>query len=200
MKREALTKAEDAARSVLEALPDTFTYHDTWHTFGVVLPVAERFAAMEGLDQRTALLLRLAAAFHDTGFSVRYRGHESASAEIAEHTLEKLGFDGGALAAVREMILATRIPQKPRTLASRVLADADLDVLGREDFLSYNRHLRQELELHGRTYSDAEWLKSQIAFLEAHTYFTKSAREQREGAKRANLARLRALLCSTEGS
>jgi hypothetical protein len=41
------------------------------------------------------------------------------------------------------------------------LADADLDVCGRDDFLMLNRCLRVELTASGSTISDREWYSNQ---------------------------------------
>lgn len=181
------------ARAILAALPESLLYHDVNHTFGIVLPAAIRYAEALGLDERTRELVRLGAAFHDTGFRDLYRGHEAVSADIAERELTVLGYEEGDVEQVRGMILATRLPQSPRTLAEQVVADADLDILGREEFLQYNKLLRRELALHGTVYDSEGWLAQQIAFVSGHSYFTAAANEARAEGKRANLAMLAAL-------
>ena len=50
------------------------------------------------------------------------------------------------------------------------MADADLDVLGRDDFMLCNNNLRNELALLGQEFSDFEWCASQLQFLKSHTY------------------------------
>lgn len=199
VKPEAVARAERAARALLRGLPAALTYHDVRHTFDIVLPAARRYAAAEGLDRRQRGLVSVAAAFHDTGFAERYEGHEAVSADVAGRTLGTLGFAAADIDAVRRMILATRVPQAPETLAEMVLADADLDVLGREDFWEANLDLRRELAQRGEAYTDDEWLERQIAFVEAHRYFTAAARKARGRQERANLARLRSLLRSGAG-
>jgi hypothetical protein len=67
------------------------------------------------------------------------------------------------------------------------MADADLDVLGRDDFTDCNDNLRCELALFGEEFSDLDWYSRQLEFLESHTYFTASARELRSAGQLKNI-------------
>ncbi len=182
------------AHERLTALPPAFHYHDVTHTFRVVLPAARRYARAERLDEREQGLAVVAAAMHDVGFVETYQGHEAAGARLAERTLGEMGVDPEEIAAVTGMILATRLPQRPHNALERIVADADLDVLGRTDFLQLNGLLREELALRGQALSDAEWFGRQVEFLLQHRYFTDSARRARGARKAVNLARLEQLL------
>lgn len=190
----------EAARALLDGLPETLVYHDRAHTLEVVLPAAERLAADEGLDPHTAELVAIAAAFHDTGFLETYSGHEEASAHFAEQAMRTLGFDAEDIAQVRAMILATHMPQMPRTQLERIMADADLDVLGRDDFAAHNQRLREELAGQGTVFEDDAWFEEQAAFLRGHRYFTAAARKRRDAGKVRNLARLEALQQGTSNT
>jgi uncharacterized protein len=96
------------------------------------------------------------------------------------------------------MIMATRLPQTPHTLLECILADADLDVCGRDDFLVLNRCLRAELAASGSASSDHEWYSSQLSFLRAHHYWTAAARASRDEVKHTNIAALERLLLAIE--
>jgi uncharacterized protein len=98
------------------------------------------------------------------------------------------------------MIMATRLPQTPHTLLECILADADLDVCGRDDFLALNRCLRAELAATGNVTSDREWYSEQLSFLRAHRYWTAAARYGRDQVKRANIAALERLLLAAENT
>ena len=82
------------------------------------------------------------------------------------------------------------------------MADADLDVLGREDFMSRNCDLRHELAHYGQEFTDAQWFSGQLKFVENHTYFTTSACVLRDAGKMKNVAELKKKLeeikCSPE--
>jgi uncharacterized protein len=80
------------------------------------------------------------------------------------------------------------LPQTPYNLLEEIMADADLDVLGREDYFVRNELLRREIAAYGRTVSDEEWRLEQIEFLKGHVYFTDAAKKLRQPGKERNIA------------
>jgi uncharacterized protein len=179
-------------RSTLETqLPAHLTYHCAAHTIDDVVPAARRLADTEALATRDRIVLLTAAWFHDVGFVVRADGHEDVGIALAERELPARGYTPEDIEAVATLIRATRVPQRPENHLAGLLADADLDILGREDFLVYNDALRREQVALGREDDDAAWLDDQIAFLTRHRYHTKAARAQREEPKARNVERLR---------
>jgi uncharacterized protein len=175
-------------------LSPKLTYHNAWHTECDVLPAAVQLARLSDLPEADLQLLRVAAAYHDIGFITTHLEHERRSAELAAQVLPRYGFTAEELERIVGMIMATRLPQRPRNLAEQIMADADLDVLGRADFLARHRALRQELAALGQPMTDQQWLAAQSRFLQQHSYFTPAAQSLRMAEQRANLARLRAYL------
>ncbi|MCA9935827.1 MAG: HD domain-containing protein [Ardenticatenaceae bacterium] len=167
-------------------LDPQLTYHNLWHTENDVIPAALRLADASGIAEDDMILLRVAAAYHDVGFVYTTEGHEIASAREAAQTLPQFGFSDRQIERVMGLIMATRLPQSPRNLLEEILADADLDVLGRDDFLIRNRQLRQEMANYGQSMTDREWLHFQLEFLQEHTYFTAAARACRVDKKLAH--------------
>ena len=190
-----LAGAERYALARLEReLPAALVYHSLTHTRDDVVPAAERLALRAGLPGEALALLRTAALFHDLGFVERRSEHEAAGAQIAATVLPGLGYQPAQIGAIVGMIMATRLPQSPRTPLEQLLADADLDVLGRPDFLERNALLRAELAAYGAPVSDAEWYAGQLSFLRQHRYWTPMAEELRAAAKRQNIAALERIL------
>jgi hypothetical protein len=109
---------------------------------------------------------------------------------IAEDVLPDFGYAAGQIATVCNAIMATKLPQSPKSRLEEILADADLDVLGRDDFLPRNQALRDELQYLGRKFTDFEWYTSQESFLRDHSYFTKSAHALRDSQKMLNIVAL----------
>ncbi len=85
------------------------------------------------------------------------------------------------------MILATRIPQSPVTRLDKILCDADLDYLGREDFYEIGGRLLEELKAQGVVETEREWNLVQKTFLESHRYHTRFSKENREGKKQTHI-------------
>lgn len=180
-------------------LDPALSYHSIVHTRDEVVPAAERLAVLEGFGGEGLMLLRTAAYFHDIGFIERREGHETAGVGIVEVALPDFGYSPAQVATVGELIMATRLPQAPTSALAAILADSDLDMLGREDFLLLNKMLRAELTAFGGGVSDAEWYRRQAAFVRGHRYWTASARRLRDQGKGRNLGALEALLVAAEG-
>jgi uncharacterized protein len=159
-----------------------------------VLPAAIRLAGLTGINGERLLLLQTAAVYHDIGFVEQAAGHEAISVKIATETLPDFGYNRLQIQTIAETIMATQLPQTPTNQLGEFLADADLDALGREDFLAVNRQYRLELEAQGLQQTDQEWYSRQLSLLENHTYFTSAAKSLRTAQKRKNMATLRALL------
>ncbi len=194
----------DAAREYAlgrlgQELSPELVYHSLAHTRDEVLPAVQRLAAMVGLGEDEARILETAAAFHDLGFTLRRQEHERLAAEIAATVLPGFGFSPGQIATVQGMIMATQLPQSPRTPLEEILADADLDVLGREDFWQRNQDLRAELAASGTLLDDERWLASQLQMLSRHHYWTAAARTLRDEGKQRNIEALRVRLGASSG-
>ncbi|HZD57749.1 MAG TPA: HD domain-containing protein [Anaerolineales bacterium] len=168
-------------------------YHSISHTRDTVVPAARCLARVEGLDEYTCELLQTAAYFHDIGFIEQYVDHEEVGIRIAAEILPEFGYGPNDILAIQKMILATKLPQSPQSLPEKILADADLDVLGREDFLKRNRDLRTEMEAFGKCFEDGEWCASQLRFLQTHHYWTEAAQRLRHKTKLINIGLLEKL-------
>jgi uncharacterized protein len=179
-------------------LSPVLCYHSVMHTRDDVVVAVERLAGQEGVTGEALLLLLTAAYFHDLGFIEQREQHELIGARVAAEELPRFGYRPDQIALIKGMILATRLPQTPHTPLERILADADLDVCGRDDFLALNRCLRAELAAAGSTTSDREWYSGQLSFLRAHHYWTAAAHATRDHVKRVNIAALERLLAESE--
>ncbi len=177
-----------ALNRLTHELSPQLVYHSLWHTQDDVVPAAERLAALAGVEAMDKLLLSTAAWYHDVGFVVQRVNHEDVGMQIVSDVLPKFGYTPEQIDRIRGMIAATKLPQSPRTLLEEILADADLDALGREDFLPRSQVLRAELAEFGATSTDKEWLQVQLDFQQGHRYFTQAARTLRGPQKEKNTA------------
>jgi predicted metal-dependent HD superfamily phosphohydrolase len=147
-------------------------------------------AALAEIEGEELLLLRVAALYHDIGYLEQYARHEPIGARIAAETLPGFGFSSDQVGIVREIIMATQMPQSPHNFLEKLMCDADLDSLGRVDYLATSHALRSELAMHGVSIPCREWYKRQHGFLSGHTYFTDVARSLRRAGKLGNIAEL----------
>jgi uncharacterized protein len=189
---------EGARQYALERLTRELTpalrYHSLAHTRDEVVVAAGRLAGLEHLPAPDTLLLLTAAYFHDIGYLEQGSDHEAAGIRVVEQVLPRFGYSAEQVRSVSRLLLATQLPQTPLTLAEQILADADLDVLGRAEYWPRSLDLRAEWEFFGLRVSDEQWYRGQLDFLRAHHYFTAAARATREATQAANAARVEALL------
>ena len=191
---------ETLRQRVIERLENELSpklyYHGVHHTRDDVLPAVERLAELVDVNGEELLLLRTAALYHDIGYIEHYLDHEAIGARIASEELPELGYSTEEVQVIADMIMATRMPQSPRTDLEELICDADLDSLGREDFFVISHSLRLELKEMGIVTSVREWYVRQLKFLESHTYLSAAATELRADGKQQNIDELRDILYS----
>ena len=87
------------------------------------------------------------------------------------------------------------MPQNSQTRLQKIMCDADLDHLGRDDFFEKGDLLRKEWQIfRKKMYNDEQWYKLQLKFLEEHEYFTISAKKLRNRGKLKNIEHLKKLI------
>lgn len=163
-------------------LPDNLHYHDLRHTTDVCAAV-ERIALMEGIEGDDIFLLKTAALYHDAGFVHQYANNEDIGAALAREVLPRFGYTQDQIDTICKLIQATKVPQKPSNHLEQIICDADLDYLGGDEFHVIADKLKRELMERDMIQTDKQWDELQIKFLEAHTYFTKTAIKLRQANK-----------------
>jgi predicted metal-dependent HD superfamily phosphohydrolase len=180
-------------------LPDPLTYHSVAHVKDVY-GAAERLAKAEGVNGDDLTLLLTAVMYHDCGFMVQSKEHEKIGCDIARESLPGFNYTPDQIEQICGMIMATRIPQTPNNLLEQIIADADLDYLGRDDFWSIGNKLFTELQIYGIIQTEEEWNALQLKFLEQHHYFTETAINTRKQKKDEYVAILKKGLGSNQPS
>ncbi|WP_295676460.1 HD domain-containing protein [uncultured Mucilaginibacter sp.] len=183
-----------AKEFILNKLKRELPAHLTYHSYDHVMDVceaAENLGKLENITIHEMQLLLTAALFHDSGFIEGAANHEEGSCRIAELYLPNFGFGTGDIEKISGMIMATRLPQTPKNLLEQIIADADLDYLGRDDFFRISDLLYKEFAYGGVVKNIDEWNKLQVSFFESHYYFTNAAINLRQDRKQAHLEILR---------
>ncbi|OJV55800.1 MAG: hypothetical protein BGO31_17050 [Bacteroidetes bacterium 43-16] len=169
-----------------EELPKHLSYHSVSHVLDVI-DATEQIATGEGISGEDLVLLKTAALFHDSGFLFGAKDHEQKSCEVAAEYLPQFGYDQAQIDQIKGMIMATKIPQAPQNHLEQILADADLDYLGRDDFFTIGDKLYDELAMFGIITNERDWNLLQERFLESHVYHTRTAISNRNAKKQENL-------------
>jgi len=172
----------------------------TYHTISHIIDVAnvcENYIAHYDLDQTNAKLIRVAAISHDIGYLSSPKDHEEVGILEIKPFLEPL-FDSHQLERINGMIRATRVPQNPTNLYEEILADADLDYLGRSDYDTLSKGLYKEFRHFKMISNELDWLDVQIDFFKNHSYHTSFAKATRSESKNKKLKELKHKRASIE--
>jgi len=181
-----LTKLEEELMGALH-------YHNKAHTQDVLTQV-EIIARGEKVSSEDLLVLKTAALLHDVGFLLEYKNHEDNSISFAKEILPKYHYPDYQTEQVVELIDVTRLGRRPKNYLEKILKDADLDYLGRADFMPVSDNLYRELNAHNGKLRMSEWNKMQYDFIAQHTYYTATARSLRQVNKERQLKKLKELV------
>lgn len=176
-------------RKMEKELPENLYYHSILH-INDVMESAKKLAALENIQEHDRNLLFTAVAFHDSGFIYQVNDHELKGCEIVREVLPNFDYNDEEIAIICNMIMATKIPQSPKSLLDEIICDADLDYLGRDDFWEIGAKLYNELTHLGVLENEEQWNRLQMKFLSSHNYFTNSAKSLREETKRKYLEKI----------
>ena len=169
-----------------DELPSWLTYHDLAHAKDVYR-MTRHIGRSEGIDNEKLKLILTAALLHDAGFITGNDQHEKRSCVIARKMLPQFEYTATDIETVERLIMATTIPHQPNTLEEKILCDADLDYLGRNDFVDRAKQLFIELKYLGIVENNLDWNKIQVKFLNQHQYFTSTAIQARMSKKNEHL-------------
>lgn len=166
--------------------PAHLHYHTIHHTLDVY-QCATDIAKEEGINASDLKLLLIAAIYHDAGYLEQNYNHEQHSCEIARKYLPQFHYIKEDIDTICNIIMATKIPQKPQSHLEKIICDADLSYLGRDDFFSTAEKLYTEMIAIGNISNREEWDRMQEEFLQQHHYFTATAIKLRKSKKEQNL-------------
>jgi predicted metal-dependent HD superfamily phosphohydrolase len=178
-------------------LSNQLYYHGIHHTLDVLYTV-EELCYYEKVTPYEEMLLKTAALFHDSGFTISAQEHERLGCGIARDHLPRYGYKPQEIERICGMIMATKIPQTPNNELEQIMCDADLDYLGRDDFYDIGRTLFEELKASNVLTSEEAWNRIQVSFLEQHSFFTHTNRKRRAPKKQRYLSELKELVAEYE--
>ena len=172
-----------------EKWPEHLSYHTISHIIDVA-NVCEHYIGFYDIDEDSANLIRMAAIGHDIGYLSTPVDHEEIGIVEIRPFLEPL-LTEAKIELISGMIRATKVPQKPTNFFEEILADADLDYLGRDDYDVLSAGLYKEFLYFNVVSNEIDWLNIQIKFLENHSYHTTFAKEHRSEIKNKKLQELK---------
>lgn len=177
--------------ALTEKLPDYLAYHCIDHIIDVA-NICEDYIKYYDVPKEMAKLIRIAAVSHDYGYIESPFDHEELGIVDLQPILSPV-LTHEEIEVINGMIRATKIPQKPKTLYEQIVADADLDYLGRKDYDKLSANLFKEFLHFDVVTNEKEWLDLQISFLENHNFHTEWAKKNRNKIKSEKLEELKSI-------
>lgn len=164
-------------------------YHNFNHT-KQVHDAGMKLAEHSKISSKDKILLSCAIYLHDIGNILGRDNHEEKSVLLSRELLPYFGATKKDIKIIEGLILATCMPQNPKTSLQKIICDADLSLCGHKDQFKIINNYRLELGLK----EDSEWYKIQLKFLKKHKWFTKSAKELFDSQKQKNILKYESLL------
>lgn len=190
MRKELISDIKKYVNYLLIPLEEMY-YHHYEHA----LSVMERsiyLATMEGCSEDEIEMLVIAALFHDTGFVIQYDNNEGFWAKIAMNYLRTILYPDDKIKIIQNIILATTPTRKPTNLLEKIIKDADMDNLWREDFFDISEKLRKEREtIKNIKIKDPDWHHASLDILKWHTFYTSTQMKERHKKLEENTQELK---------
>lgn len=195
METELIAKAREYAQGIFKDRSfENRTFHNIDHTLDVVR-AAEEIGRQTSLSDDELESVLIAAWLHDIGYVSGQENHEINASMKSKELLTEWGASHKKILDVTEAIMATKIPQQPKTLISKVLCDADLYHLSTDQCTLKAENLREEWKRMGnKVMGETEWTQSNLNFMENHRYHTPYGQAILQQGKKKNIKKLRKLL------
>ena len=178
MNNELILKAQYYVTNLLTTkLSQDFKYHNLNHT-AIVVEGAMAIGKGENVTDEEMEILLIAAWFHDTGYVHTKLDHKDESARIATEFLKQATASDDFILKVSRCIMATKEGAVPKEMLHKIIRDADMFHLSKQEYKHFAENLRAEMALlYDKNYTDLEWQHSNLTFLANHQYYTRYAKE-----------------------
>jgi predicted metal-dependent HD superfamily phosphohydrolase len=188
------SSSEFVTRLLNENLSSELTYHNLSHAHEVFEAVTE-LGKNSNLSEEELEIIQVAAWFHDTGFINGYLNHEYKSVEIANEFLENILYPVEKIKRVTVIIIMTELANTPHSLSEKIIRDADILYIGKDNFFSKCISLRSEWELiDHKKITESEWLQTCLDFISKTMFFTDYAKLKYETVRQSNINCLKGML------
>lgn len=186
--------ANYAADIFKNQLNKDFVYHNIYHTNQVIEDAIEIAENMKVNSDEIEILI-LSAIFHDIGYIESAKNNEPIGARIAEEFLLTQNYPNDKINLVKSCIMATQMPQHPKSYLDEIMCDADLLSVGKERFLLRTLLLKKEVEnLSNNEMDNDKWFESTIDFFEKQKFWTSYCSEKYTTLKERNILILKSLI------
>ncbi|UFX82821.1 HD domain-containing protein [Candidatus Absconditicoccus praedator] len=170
-----------------------FDFHEKgilYHNFDHVLDVLGRvdyLADSEGVGAENKELLQISALFHDIEYLQDPANHEYKSSITAEKFLLNINFPEDKIDIIKSIIRATKMDQKPTNILEQIISDADLDNMGREDFVQKCDIIKKEVEnINNIKIEEKKRYQQTLSLMDNIVFYTSTQKKERDDVLEKN--------------
>jgi len=175
---------------------DDLYYHQYEHAISV-MDRSIYLAGQEWCSSDEIEMLSIAALFHDTWFVIQYEENERFWAKIAQNYLKTVLYPEEKIKIIESLILATIPSRGPQNLLEKIIKDADMDNLWRDDFFDLAERLKKEREIiHNIKLKDPDWNHAALSMIQGHKFYTSTQMKERNEKLKINTEKLKKQLLS----
>jgi predicted metal-dependent HD superfamily phosphohydrolase len=186
--------SEFVTKLLNENLPSEYKYHNLIHAREVFEAVTE-LGKNSNLSDEELEIIQIAAWFHDVGFVKGYLDHEYKSIEILKDFLGNIGYSTENIDRISDIIIMTEMGATPTNLSEKIIRDADILHVGKEEFYSKCLSLKSEWEnIESKKFTELEWLQTSLDFINGTLFFTDYAKSKYEAGRQKNIYRLKEMM------
>ncbi len=198
MDKQLIENVKNYVNVLLSPLQHLY-YHQYSHALDVMNRALE-LGKKEWLNDQDLEILALASLFHDTWFVIQYDNNEPIWAKIAKNYLRWMLYPEEKIQKIEKLILATDPNYKdPKNILEKIIKDADIDNLWRDDFMEKFNNIQKELEYIKKIKTnDPNWIHWTIKFLENMKFSTDTQNNERNQKKLKNINILKNMLIDLE--
>ncbi len=183
-----------AHTSELLAFCKDYPYHNPQHT-NSVFNRATYIGLSENISGEDMEDLQLACLFHDTGFTEQYEKNEYIGARIARKWLEQEGHPEARIEKIEQIIMATVLFSKPKTILEEIIQDSDLDNIGTKEEFYYSLDYLDELRKIGKIeIPDCAYWQFVYTLLTKFKFHTNTAKRERHDQQMRDVEHLEKFL------
>jgi len=174
-----LSDLEELVLGKLEKeMPGNLYFHNTAYTVDVYTQT-ELLGRAEELSDEELLLTRTAGLFQGIGYLLDYHDPLMKSIEFASDVLPRYKYAEGQVHFVLELMRSIS-KKEPQTLPEKILWDAQMNYIGRTDYIQKTKDHYRELQEHMKEISVTEWIHRETHMVRHYPFYTQTARRLRE--------------------
>ncbi len=162
-----------------EELPAILNFHDQKYSMEL-LTNCELLFSSEKLSEEDRLLVRTAALLDCMSYLKGYIEREKYIPQLVRETLPEYHYNEKQMLKISKLINTPFFPPAALTLPEKVLSDARLAFLGKNNFQNSVVTLFEEMKYYGRATSKKEFVKNFAEFLESFEFYTLTAQKLAE--------------------